>query len=143
MPHFSTRSKNRLAQAHPLIQKVMNEAIKHYDFSILDSQRDREAQEKAFAAGNSRAHFGQSAHNWSPSVAADVAPYPIDWNNRQRFIDLKNVIMPIAARFNVPLRWGGDWDGDGDMTDQTLMDLPHYELHPWREWARDCKPYGE
>jgi len=26
------------------------------------------------------------------------------------------------------LTWGGDWDGDKDMTDQTLHDMPHAEL---------------
>ena len=37
--------------------------------------------------------------------------------------------MQQAAKFmNVSLRWGGDWDGDGDRTDQTFNDLMHWEL---------------
>lgn len=26
------------------------------------------------------------------------------------------------------LRWGGDWDGDGDLADEKKVDLPHVEL---------------
>lgn len=28
----------------------------------------------------------------------------------------------------VGLRWGGDWDGDGQTTDERFVDLPHFEL---------------
>lgn len=142
MPTFSAASFSRLAGAHPLLRRVMSEAIKHYDFTVLDSQRGRAAQEKAFRAGNSKAHFGQSAHNWAPAIALDVAPFPIDWNDRQRFIDLSKVILPIARDMKVPLRWGGDWNMNGVLTDEHLSDLPHYELHPWREWAKHSKPFG-
>lgn len=142
MPAFSEVSKKRLSGAHPLIQKVMNEAIKKYDFMMLDSQRGRAAQEEAFRKGNSKAHFGQSAHNWEPSVAVDVAPYPLDWNDRKRFIELAGIIMPIAKGFKIPLRWGGDWNQNGILTDEKLSDLPHYELHPWRDFAKDCKLFG-
>ena len=26
------------------------------------------------------------------------------------------------------LRWGGDWDRDGDLTDNILFDGPHFEI---------------
>lgn len=141
MPSFGAQSLARLALAHPDLQKVMNEAIKHYDFMILDSQRGRVAQEAAFRKGNTKAHFGQSAHNWSPSVALDVAPYPLDWNNTKRFSDLAAIIMPIAKELGIPLRWGGDWDMDGKQNHTGLVDLPHYELNPWRQYAAHCKPF--
>ena len=142
MPSFSSSSRSRLAKAHPLLQDIMNEAIKQYDFTILDSQRGRADQEKAFREGKSKAHFGQSAHNWSPSVALDVAPFPIDWNDTKRFHDLAAIILNIAREKNIPLRWGGDWDMNGKPNTSGLIDLPHFELHPWREWAKKCKPYG-
>ena len=142
MPSFSASSRSRLAKAHPLLQDIMNEAIKQYDFTILDSQRGRADQEKAFREGKSKAHFGQSAHNWSPSVALDVAPFPIDWNETKRFHDLAAIILNIAREKNIPLRWGGDWDMNGKPNTSGLIDLPHFELHPWREWAKKCKPYG-
>lgn len=148
MPVFGSTSKARLAGAHPLLQKLMNTAIARatpaQDFTIMDAQRGRAEQELAFRRGNSKAHFGQSAHNWNPAVALDVAPYPIDFNDKQRFIDLaQKLILPVAKELKIPIRWGGDWNMDGSIADG--WDFPHYELHPWREWVAKtpCKLYGE
>lgn len=146
MPVFGTASKQRLAGAHPLLQRLMNAAIAKatpaQDFTILDAQRGRAAQEYAFRQGRSKARFGQSAHNWSPAVALDIVPYPIDFDNKQRFIDLaQKLILPLAKEMNIPIRWGGDWNMDGNISDG--WDFPHYELHPWREFAKSSKLFGE
>lgn len=133
MPSFSKTSKARLAKAHPLLQKLFVEVIKETDCTILDSQRGRAAQEKAFQMGNSRAHFGKSAHNWSPAVALDVAPYPIDWNDTKRFKALAKIVKRIAAELSIPISWGGDW--------KSIVDMPHYELDPWRTWAKTSEPF--
>ena len=29
---------------------------------------------------------------------------------------------------NIKIRWGGDWDSDNIMKDQTFNDLPHFEI---------------
>jgi hypothetical protein len=29
---------------------------------------------------------------------------------------------------NIKIRWGGDWDSDNIMKDQTFNDLPHFQL---------------
>ncbi len=139
MNGFDNASAKRLAKAHPLIQKVMNAAREKIAFTIMDSQRGRSAQEYAFKRGNSKAHFGQSAHNWSPAIAVDIAPIPLDWDDVQSFIALAHVIMPIAKQMSVSLRWGGDWNMDGSTKDG--WDFPHYELHPWRKFAEQCKPF--
>lgn len=136
---FDALSAKRLSQAHPLIQQVMNEARNHIAFTVMDSQRGRDAQEYAFRKGHSKAHFGQSAHNWSPAIAVDLAPVPLDWSSPKHFIELSKVILPIAKEMNIILRWGGDWNMDGSTSDG--WDFPHYELHPWREFAKHCKPY--
>ncbi|MEO9231173.1 MAG: M15 family metallopeptidase [Devosia sp.] len=101
---------------------------------VLDSQRGRSAQERAFALGHSRAHFGQSAHNWSPAVALDVVPAPIDWSNLARFRALAALVQAEAAAREIRIVWGGDWVG--------LRDMPHYELAPWREWAAKSIPFA-
>ncbi len=136
---FDNASAKRLAKAHPLIQKVMNASRLEIAFTIMDSQRGRAAQEYAFRKGHSKAHFGQSAHNWSPAIAVDIAPMPLDWNDTQSFIALSKVILPIARRMIVSLRWGGDWNMDGSTADG--WDFPHYEMHPWRSFAKQCKPF--
>lgn len=62
----------------------------------------------------------------------DVAPYPVSWAetpaNMERFAYLAGVVMTTAARLGVKLRWGGDWDQDGDTRDETFRDRPHFEL---------------
>lgn len=141
MPSFSKRSKAALAAAHPLLQKLFNEVVTDFDCVILEGRRGKADQTKAFNGGFSKARFGDSAHNYSPAIALDVCPYPLNWEDRQAFIALAKVVLAKAKALGIPLRWGGDWDGDGDMTDQSLMDLPHYELHPWRAYAANSKLY--
>ena len=39
------------------------------------------------------------------------------------------VVLAIAALRGIPVRWGGDWDRDGELlSDQKLIDMPHFEL---------------
>lgn len=141
MPTFSTRSKRALAAAHPLLQKLFAEVIKEFDCVVLEGRRGKADQEKAFKGGFSKARFGESAHNYSPAIALDVCPYPIDWKNEKAFLRLSEVVLRKARELAIPIRWGGDWDGDGDRTDQKLMDLPHYELNPWRQYAKGSSLY--
>lgn len=139
MPAFSQKSKDLVSKLMPELQIILNEAIKEYDFTVMDSTRGRAAQELAFKKGNSKAHFGQSAHNYQPAVAVDIAPYPVDFNNVQRFKDMAAVVLRIAKEKGIPLRWGGDWNMDGSTADG--WDFPHFELHPWRDWAKKSKLY--
>lgn len=143
MPSFSQSSKNALLKCHPQLQEIANEAIKEIDFKVLDATRGRADQERAFAAGRSKAHFGQSAHNYIPAIAFDLFPAPYDWNNKQSFIDLYHVIMRIAKKRGIPVRSGLDWNGDGDFKDG--WDAPHYELSDpkkgWRFYAEKAKLY--
>lgn len=144
MPSFSNRSRQNLGQLHPLLQKLLNEAIKETDFTILDAQRGRAEQEKAFREGHSKVHFGQSAHNYAPAIACDIVPYPFElhgknvWDDgpRWKFLQLA-VILPIAKRLQISIRQGIDWNGDGNIADG--WDSPHIELHPWRTWAKKSK----
>lgn len=133
MPSFGAASKKSLAQAHPLLQQLFTEVIKDFDCKVLDAQRGRAKQEEAFKRGNSRAHFGQSPHNWSPAIALDVVPYPIDWNDLARFRKLGALVKKKAAALGIPISWGGDW--------KSLKDYPHYELTPWRTYAKKSKPF--
>ena len=132
MPFLSAASQRRLDGAHPLLRQLFTAVAADVPIAILDSQRGRAAQEQAFALGHSRAHFGQSAHNWQPALALDVVPFPIDWNDLSRFRALGALVKAKAIAFGIPIVWGGDWP--------TLQDMPHYELSPWREFARQAVP---
>ena len=63
--------------------------------------------------------------------AVDIAPYPIDWDDTKRFYWLAGMMKALAPRHlpsNYELRWGGNWDMDEDLNDQSFMDLVHFEI---------------
>jgi hypothetical protein len=128
MPKFSPTSAARLATCDERLQRVLNEAIKHWDFTVLIGHRDQAAQDAAFRDGKSTKRWPNSMHNTLPSKAVDIAPYPIDWGNLSRFQSLLNRIIGLGAAMGVKLRCGLDWDGDLDMKDQTFIDGPHLEI---------------
>ncbi len=131
MPKFSVASKRNLAEAHPLLQKLFNVVILEADCTVLDGQRGKDEQEKAYVSGHSKAHFGQSPHNYIPAIALDVVPYPLDWNDIPSFIALSKIVKAKAKELNIPISYGGDW--------KSIRDYPHYELDPWRDWAKKSK----
>lgn len=44
------------------------------------------------------------------------------------FAHTAGVNQGIAKVLGYALRWGGDWNGNGDMLDQNFHDLPHLEI---------------
>ena len=72
--------------------------------------------------------YPNSKHNKLPSKAVDVAPYPIDWNDPDRFYHFAGYVRGIAEGMGIKIRWGGDWNGNFDLKDQNFYDLPHFEL---------------
>jgi hypothetical protein len=137
MPTFSKRSLLNLEHAHPELRKLMMEAIKKFYFVVTDSRRGRAAQEMAVKMGRSKVHYGDSAHNYSPAVALDIYPYPINYSNTKAFEALQiGIIKPLAHKLGIPIRQGIDWNMNGVLTDDKWDDLPHVELHPWREFAK-------
>ena len=128
MPKFSKKSIGYLNNAHPNLRCVANEAIKHFDFMVVESFRGKTAQETAYAKGNSRAKFGQSPHNYSPALAIDIVPYPVDWNDLKRFDEMGAVFLKAAETCGVKVTWGKNFS--------TLKDYPHFELANWKELAK-------
>jgi hypothetical protein len=128
MPKFSDRSSRKLQTAHPDLQKVFNRLIEYFDHTILCGHRDEEAQTEAYESGHSTKPWPESKHNIYPSVAVDAAPYPIDWNDRERFSYFAGQVMATARELGVKLRWGGDWDMDTEVADNGFDDLVHFEL---------------
>ncbi len=128
MPKFGSRSRSKLETCHEDLQKVFNEVIKHFDCSILEGTRPKEVQDEYYRTGKSKVKYPNSKHNSNPSRAVDVAPYPIDWNDKERFYFFAGYVKGVASQMGIELRWGGDWDSDNELHDQTFMDLPHFEL---------------
>jgi len=120
MATFSARSKNKLSQCHPDLQNLMNAAIEHYNFTVLCGHRGQEEQDAAYSKGTSKLKYPMSKHNKIPSLAVDIAPYPIEWRNTYKFEVLAHIVKGLAKEMNIDIVWGGDW--------KTFKDYPHYEL---------------
>jgi hypothetical protein len=61
-------------------------------------------------------------------LAVDVAPYPVDWNDKERFYYFAGFVKGVASSLGISIRWGGDWNSDNNLKNQTFFDLPHFEL---------------
>ncbi|RME64971.1 MAG: M15 family peptidase [Alphaproteobacteria bacterium] len=128
MPQFSAISAARLASCDARLQAVFNRVIEMIDCSILVGHRDKTAQNAAYVAGRSRLDWPKSKHNRLPSLAVDAVPYPIDWDDRERFYLFAGIVLATAAAQGTRLRWGGDWNGDFRLADNRFDDLPHFEI---------------
>lgn len=107
-----------------------------YDFSVICGYRSAEQQLEAYRRGASKLDgvLRRGKHNQHPSLAVDLLPWPPVvnglnvWDDPQRFHVLAGIILASASEERIKLRWGGDWDGDGNNLDATLHDLPHFEI---------------
>lgn len=128
MPSFSRKSRENLNTCDERLQRLFNEIIKHWDCTILEGHRGKEEQQAAYEDGKSQIQWPNGKHNKYPSRAVDVAPYPIDWQNTRRFDAFSGYVLGVARMMGIPIRWGGDWDGDRDLDDQSFNDLVHFEI---------------
>lgn len=126
MPSFSRTSKDRLVTCHHDLQRLFVEVVKHWDCTVLEGKRTKEQQRKNVRDGVSKTM--DSRHLDDPANAVDVAPYPVDWEDMDRFYAFGGFVLGVASQMSMDIRWGGDWDVDRDLSDQTFDDLPHFEL---------------
>jgi len=130
---FGKNSEKKLEKVHFLLQKVLKRAIisTRVDFSIVSGYRDKEMQDSLFRSGHSKLRWPNSKHNSDPSLAVDIAVYrngKLDWQDLNSYYYLAGLIQAIADSMNITLRFGLDWDRDGDFNDQTFLDAGHIEL---------------
>ena len=120
MPKFGRTSTQRLTTCDERLQAICHAVIPHYDFSIICGHRTMHDQNAAYHTGHSQLRYPQSKHNRWPSLAVDVAPWPIDWHDLGRFQHLAGRILQAGLEQGVPLVWGGNWT--------SFKDYPHFEL---------------
>ena len=135
--YFGKKSLTELNTCERQLKDLARRAISGpLNFSIIEGHRNLERQQLLFRQGLSQIDGVEvkGQHNYGPSKAFDLVPYPIKidgvsaWNQPQRFYMLAGVMLNAAQEMGIRVRWGGDWDGDGSTKDQTFHDLGHYEL---------------
>jgi len=140
MPKFGRKSKALLKSLHPDLRNVLNEAILKHDFSVICTVRSKEDQDKAFKDGFSKLKWPFGKHNIKNedeySLAVDIVPYPAPKNSEEwvspefayQFCYLAGRIMTVADYMGIPVRWGGDWNGDTKFN-ESFIDMGHFELN--------------
>lgn len=128
MPKFGKTSKKRLNTCEKDLQLLFSEVVKGFDCTIVCGHRGEEDQNEAYKRGNSKVKYPHGRHNANPSRAVDVAPYPIDWTDRDRFNYFAGYVKGVASQMGLNIVWGGDWDNDTDLKDNGFDDLVHFEL---------------
>ena len=143
MAKFGTLSEKHLRTCDPRLQILFREVVQTYDCTIVVGHRGQQEQDKAFAEGNSTKKWPDGNHNKWPSLAADVAPYPIEWGGPividgklneenlralKRFYHFSGYVQGKASEMGIKLRWGGDWNMNFNLDDQAFFDLVHFEL---------------
>ena len=112
------RSRQRLSGVHPDLAAVVERAIQitEVDFAVLEGLRSRDRQKELVAKGASKTM--NSRHLTGHAV--DLAPWPIDWDDLDRFRQVADAMKQASEELDVPVIWGGDW--------RTFYDGPHFEL---------------
>ena len=123
------------------LQTILNESIKHCDFSIVYGHRDTRLQLELYNKGRTNGVVTnlekvvtycdgtekKSQHNYYPSRAADCIPYPGGWQATQfDWGVMIGTILTTAARLYAEgkvtheLESGAFW--------KTFLDMPHFQL---------------
>ena len=128
MPSFSDKSISKLAHCDARLQRVFHEVVRNFDCTILEGHRDKERQNRMVEEGKSQVRWPDGKHNTVPSMAVDVTPYPVVWDDRERQTLFAGFVLATAKAMDIDLRWGGDWDRDTEVRDNTFDDLVHFEI---------------
>ena len=124
MARFGKKSRKNMKGLDSGIVNVLNKTIIHFDFSVIEGLRNVETQREYVAKGVSKTM--KSKH--LEGKAVDIAPYPIDYDDIERFVYLGGFILGVASQIGVKLRWGLDWDRDTYTKDTGFRDIGHFEL---------------
>jgi len=128
MPKFSDRSMSRLDECDPKLIRLFKTVVEEFDCTIIEGHRGEDKQNEMVDLGRSQLGWPLSRHNGKPSKAVDVAPYPVDWEDRERFVMFGGYVLGVAKGMEIKIRWGGDWNRNTQVKDNRFDDLPHFEL---------------
>jgi peptidoglycan L-alanyl-D-glutamate endopeptidase CwlK len=117
-PDLTNQDMEKLKTCHPDLQRLILTVAARTPINVLEGQRSLVRQRELVASGASLTM--NSFHCKSPSMAVDISPRPLDWNNLRAFYDLADIVKREAARLGIKIEWGGDW--------KKLHDCPHYQL---------------
>jgi peptidoglycan L-alanyl-D-glutamate endopeptidase CwlK len=133
---FSKRSLGNLRGVHPALAHVTARALQltRIDFTVVEGKRSRARQQYLVNTGKSMtmnsAHLTGCAVDCYPIVNGQIEVRRIP-----PFIELSKAFLKASDELGIPIRWGGDWNRNGDYRDERFLDCPHFELERTRyDW---------
>ncbi len=128
--HLGGTSKARLIGVHPDMRAVVQYAIRcsRVDFGIprTGGVRTTAMQSKLVKAGKSGTMRSRHLTGHAVDVFA-VSKGKASWDVGH-ILAIHEAFVEASEALEVPLRWGGDWDGDGKVREKGENDLVHHEL---------------
>ncbi|UTQ80243.1 L-alanyl-D-glutamate peptidase [Escherichia phage PO103-1] len=122
------RSLDRLKGVNPSLVAVFKRACETmpFDVAVLEGLRSYERQQELLKQGATKV----SVSRHMSGNALDIAPYPIDWNDLERFQIVAEHMFKAAEELGVVIRWGGTWERTFTKPVKwaKFLDAPHFEL---------------
>lgn len=148
---LSAKSIERLKGVDERLVRVVKRAIEitSVDFMVVEGVRSREAccvnygkgrtaaecVAKGVPVGYARPALAKVTWLSNPFAskhvigkAVDLLPAPYDWKNPADFDAVARAMNAAAAELGASIRWGADWDKDGEPREKGEGDSPHFEL---------------
>jgi peptidoglycan L-alanyl-D-glutamate endopeptidase CwlK len=128
---WGVNSERKLLSVDPFLVECANEVLQLRDITIVTGHRGEQEQNQMFELGRSKVKWPNGKHNTFPSKAIDFQPYPYPQTEaalREDLSYIAGLFVGIAASKGRKLRWGGDWDRDGETEDNGFDDLFHIEI---------------
>lgn len=135
------RSRRNLEGVHPKMVAVVKRALElSYatggpDFSVIEGVRTEARQRELYAQGRTKPgkvvtwtlksnHFKNPRTGYGHAV--DL--FPGSWTDLKAFDKMAMAMFKAADELHTPIRWGADWDRDGNPRERGETDSPHFEL---------------
>ena len=153
------RSQVQYDTLHPDLRMVVDWTLRHclVDFTLTEGHRSVERQHELYKSGrefingrwkltkpklkktNIDGYAIKGKHNESPSHALDFCVFVPDkpeliWDVPHLTYIAASLVAAGEALYGQgaishKVRWGGNWDKDGDLADNNWFDRPHVEIY--------------
>lgn len=125
MYKFSEKSIERMIGVKPVMIQVAELALSYdiMDATVLSNGGLRTVLEQRKMVKRGASKTMKSKHMMQSDGyghALDLAPYPVDWNDLERFNMWSTLMFRAAAELNVVIEWGGHW--------RSFKDYPHFHF---------------
>lgn len=131
---LSDRSLERAKDVNPKLINLILLAIRRtpIDFGVawMGGKRTPEEQNQLFKEDYSQCDGYEkiSKHQSGDAIDLNVFVGSKMIDNKEMLCVVAGVMFACASELNIKIRWGGNWDSDGDIRDNKFNDLFHYEI---------------